>query len=554
MKKSIYLLTLLVCAATLSFGQSQRLVLLEHFTQASCGPCATYNPSINSMLNANPDKFTAIMYHTSWPGYDPMYNHNTTENGARTNYYSVNSVPNSVLDGNVYNGHPNGWSISTVNNRYAVSSPFEISIHHELSADENTLLVNMMILASESVNAGMKAQLAVIEKYIDFSSPPGSNGETDFYNVMKKMLPNQSGVTLPAFEAGEYVILQYEWEHQNVYEVDELAAIGFIQNNASKEVLQAANSSMELFDPMYTQDVEVTDVSNISFYNCDGKIQPMVEVRNNGSAPLTSLNIHYSLNGGEVNTYAWSGNLTFLESETVMLDESTFSVELFNTLNVTLESPNGQTDEYLQNNAREITIEKAPLGESTMVLYMILDDNPGETTWEVTNYEGDVIHQGGPYATAGQTILEQLSFESTNCYTFSIYDAGGDGLSQGGSIAFGYGSNYLINETDFGSKAEAQFKIEFTGIDELVAARHVNIFPNPVVKQLVVSFDLIERNTVDYELVNVLGTVVSQYEAGEMSQGSVRHEFDLAGMEAGIYFLRLKIGNEIKTEKILITK
>lgn len=554
MKKNIYLLILLLSAATLSFGQSQRLVLLEHFTQASCGPCATYNPSINSMLNANPDKFTAIMYHTSWPGYDPMYNHNTIENGARTNYYSVNSVPNSVLDGNIYNGHPNGWSISTVNNRYAVSSPFEISIHHELSSDQNTLYVNMMILASESVNAGMKAHLAVIEKYIEFASPPGSNGESDFYNVMKKMLPNQSGTTLPAFEAGEYVILQYAWEHQNVYDIDELAAIGFIQNNASKEVLQSANSSEDVFDPLYAQDVEVTGITNISYYNCDGKIQPMVEIRNNGSAPLTSLDIQYSLNGGDVITYAWTGNLAFLESEQVLLDESNFAVELNNTLQVSLDSPNGQQDEYLLNNSQEVGIEKAPLGDATMVLYMILDDNPGETTWEITNYEGDVIHAGGPYTTAGQTILEQLAFESTNCYTFAIYDEGGDGLSQGGSIAFGYGSNYLINETNFGSKAEAQFKIEFTGLDEQILASGVNIFPNPAVEQVAVSFDLHDRSVVEYELVNVMGAVVRNVHAGELAPGHISQSVDLSGLEAGIYYLRMKIGETLQTEKILITK
>ncbi len=74
--------TLIAAVLLLSSGlyaQSQRLVLLEHFTQASCGPCATYNPSIHTWLVNNPDKITSINYHTSWPGYDPMYNHNTVD-------------------------------------------------------------------------------------------------------------------------------------------------------------------------------------------------------------------------------------------------------------------------------------------------------------------------------------------------------------------------------------------------------------------------------------------------------------------------------------------
>ena len=170
MRKIIYTIILAIGMSAFANAQSQRLVLLEHFTQASCGPCATYNPSIHTLLTANPDMITSIMYHTSWPGYDPMYNHNTVENGARTGYYGVNSVPNSVLDGNVYNGHPNGWNIGTVNARYAVTSPVELSMYHELSADQSTLTVTMMIYATEDIAAGMKAHMAVIEKHIHFMS------------------------------------------------------------------------------------------------------------------------------------------------------------------------------------------------------------------------------------------------------------------------------------------------------------------------------------------------------------------------------------------------
>lgn len=554
MKRTLLILFISGVLISISFGQSQRLVLLEHFTQASCGPCAGVNPGITALLNANPDKFTAINYHTSWPGYDPMYNHNTVENGARTNYYSVNSVPNSVLDGNVYNGHPNGWNISTVNSRYDVDSPFDMFIHHELSEDENTMYLNVLIQATEVVGAGLKAQLAIIEKMIEFSSSPGSNGETDFNNVMKKMMPNQSGTTLPAFEVGDYVILQFAWEHQNVYDIEELAAIGFIQDNGTKEVHQSANSSDELFDALFSSDVEVSDVSNISLYNCDGKIQPQVKIRNNGSDALTSLDINYSMNGGEVTTYEWTGNLGFLESETILLSEITFTVNPVNSLEVSLESPNGQTDEYPLNNVQEIAIQKAPLGESTMVVYMILDANPEETTWEITNYEGDVIHEGGPYSTPGQTILEQLPFESTNCYTFTIYDAGGDGLSQGGSIAFGYGSTYLINETDFGSKAEAQFKIEFTGISNSILVNDLKLYPNPAGSRATLTFELIDNEEVKYTLINVLGESVKEVNFGEERAGVKNYLLDLSNLEEGIYYLQLKIGNAFKTEKLIITK
>ncbi len=553
MKKKIYFLALFLSMFYLASGQSQRLVLLEHFTQASCGPCATYNPSIHTLLTNNPDKITSIMYHTSWPGIDPMYNHNTVENGARTSYYSVNSVPNSVLDGNIYNGHPNGWNINTVNTRYAVASPFDLYIHHDVNTSEGTITVQMLIVATEDVDAGMKAQLAVIEKHIHFNSPPGSNGEVDFYNVMKKLLPNQGGVTLPAFESGDYMILQHVWEYQNVYDTDELAAVGFVQNNANKEVLQSANSSDEPFAPLYGTDVEVTGVANISLTNCTGKIQPEVTIRNNGSEALTSLEINYSMNGGDAVTYSWSGNLGFLEAETILLDESVFAVEPENVLEVVLESPNGQTDEYLKNNSREIEVDLAPLGQPTMVLYMILDDNPEEITWEVTNYEGDVIHSGGPYSNPGQTVLEQLAFESTNCYTFTIYDEGGDGLSQGGSVAFGYGSTYLINEVNFGSKAQAQFRIEFTGIAGSVGDMDFSIYPNPAGQYVYISSSATGVTHFTYSLVNTLGQVVLEGGSSGQLQPGDATRIDIDGIPAGIYSLQIKAGENTIARKLMIS-
>jgi len=156
MKKILPLFAAVILSAGV-YAQSQRLVLLEHFTQASCGPCATYNPSIHSLLVANPDKITSINYHTSWPGYDPMYNHNTVDNAARTSFYNVSSVPNSVLDGNFYNGHPGGWNIATVNERYAVPSPCNLFTYQRLSPTQDTLFVTMVVEASAAMTGQLKS-------------------------------------------------------------------------------------------------------------------------------------------------------------------------------------------------------------------------------------------------------------------------------------------------------------------------------------------------------------------------------------------------------------
>jgi hypothetical protein len=61
--KHFFLFCLFTISFNLLFGQTQRLVLIEEATNASCGPCASQNPAFDALLNQNRDKLTAIKYH-----------------------------------------------------------------------------------------------------------------------------------------------------------------------------------------------------------------------------------------------------------------------------------------------------------------------------------------------------------------------------------------------------------------------------------------------------------------------------------------------------------
>ncbi len=50
--------------------------------------------------------------------------------------------------------------------------------------------------------------------------------------------PEQSGFSMPAMSAGEYIIIESSWVHQNVYTISELALVGFVQDGTSKEIHQ----------------------------------------------------------------------------------------------------------------------------------------------------------------------------------------------------------------------------------------------------------------------------------------------------------------------------
>ncbi|MDA0939366.1 MAG: lysyl oxidase family protein [Bacteroidetes bacterium] len=100
-------------------------------------------------------------------------------------------------------------------------------------------------------------------------------------------------------------------------------------------------------------------------------------------------------------------------------------------------------------------------GESTLVVELLTDGYPGETSWEVI-MDGEVVMSGGPYSESGALFLDTLCFASAEepCIQFEIFDSFGDG------ICCGYGDGYynvtldgqfMANGGDFGNAGGAIF-------------------------------------------------------------------------------------------------
>ena len=80
-----------------------------------------------------------------------------------------------------------------------------------------------------------------IEQIINFSSAPGTNGEKLFENVMKQMLPSTTGTALPStIDSGYTTTITAKWKMKNIYDLNQVAVIAFIQNDAGKKVFGSA--------------------------------------------------------------------------------------------------------------------------------------------------------------------------------------------------------------------------------------------------------------------------------------------------------------------------
>lgn len=309
------LIAALVFSSMTALAQSQRFVLAEEFTQASCGPCAAQNPGFNALLNANSTKIIGLKYQVWWPGYDPMYEHNEPDVDARVAYYGVSGVPRGWVDGVIitggsYSGAVNGLTQTEINTQYAVPSPFDIDLTYTFNNDYSEMQVDVDILCTQAVSGNLRLHTVLMEEEINFTSPPGSNGEKDFYGVMKKMLPNANGTTLatswtPGMTQSYSFTVDVPWY---TYNLNELAVVCFIQNNSTKQIHQTKFVPNNLNLPNDV-DMAILGASGVPAVTCAGPFSPTVVIRNDGTAPVSSVDIDYQVDNFPSQTYTWTGTL-----------------------------------------------------------------------------------------------------------------------------------------------------------------------------------------------------------------------------------------------------
>jgi hypothetical protein len=82
--------------------------------------------------------------------------------------------------------------------------------------------------------------------------------------------------------------------------------------------------------------------------------------------------------------------------------------------------------------------------DNEVTLSIVLDQYGLETTWEIRDSTGTVIHSGGPYPnTSNGSVIEETFCLKEACYSFEIYDVFGDGIC----CDFGDGSYELVDSS-----------------------------------------------------------------------------------------------------------
>ena len=231
--------------------------MLESFTSSTCGPCAPGNVNVSGVLQGyQNNQYSILKYQVDFPGAgDPYY---TDEVGNRRTYYDVTGVPDLVVDGNEWQGNSNSLVSQTVDNSLAKLSFINLSSNYSVGGQKVDLEVTIDPLGDFT---NLTLQAAIFE-YKTFNNT-GSNGETEFEYVMKKMVPNASGSNLNSLQDGVQRVenLSYTFNgnyflppnanspvnhaiNHTVEDFSNLGVIVWIQDDATKEILQSTTASL----------------------------------------------------------------------------------------------------------------------------------------------------------------------------------------------------------------------------------------------------------------------------------------------------------------------
>ena len=251
MKKNILLLLALLLSSTMVFSQARKIPLFEHFTQASCGPCAAQNPGFESgILIPNKGNYNHIAYHTSWPGTDPMNAANPTDVANRVTLYNVTGVPTVQMMGSRWTGSPGGVTQGLLDNMAAEISPIRIIVNETGTTTRNAEIRIQSLGAMPS--GTWKLYAAIVENPKDYTSAPGSNGETHFPNVFRDFASAVTGDAFTAAAIGSETVVNYTYNIDATWSEPNIYLMAWIQNTTTDEVIQSGSSKISKFELVNT--------------------------------------------------------------------------------------------------------------------------------------------------------------------------------------------------------------------------------------------------------------------------------------------------------------
>lgn len=321
--------------------------------------------------------------------------------------------------------------------------------------------------------------------------------------------------------------------------------------------------------PNFTLDAAIVDILSPSKDQMHLRMnpvctQPKIIIKNTGSTALTSLTITYGLNGATPSVYNWTGNLDFMEQETVTL--TTFNwTQGASEFVVTLSNPNGGTDQYSFNNTKVSKFAYPLLVPSNFIIEFKTNNYPWENAYTLKDDAGNIIASRNGASLAVNTYYRDTLSLTDGCYIFELTDNGEDGLSFWANTAQGNGLIRFKNISpatiiknwngDFGGQVYQQFTVGLTSsVDEElnVGSAVMNIYPNPTDGLLYIDIQANAYGSGLVQMYDMMGKLVYELPVQDLSADIIKTDISTFG--SGVYFVTLITGSESISKKVILQR
>mgnify|MGYP000260908731 CR=1 FL=1 len=286
----------------------------------------------------------------------------------------------------------------------------------------------------------------------------------------------------------------------------------------------------------YDDDASIQSIDGIDDSYCnESSITPSVTLKNNGNLTLTAVDIDYDFNSGaSAGTIPWTGSLASGATTTVALPTFTLASGA-NSLTVTTDSPNGNTDLNTSNDSKTSTFNSVSNGVM-VTIDIVQDDYGSETTWEI-NDGSTILYTGGPYSDGNDGVLvtADVCLELDQCYNFVIFDEYGDGICcQYGNGSYSVGNNGVVYASGgtFTNQESTNFCVTL-GLNENVLAG-VKVYPNPTNGLVTIDLSELKGSDAKVTVLSITGAVIAQ-----QNVVNALSQFDLSKEANGIYFVEV---------------
>lgn len=212
---------------------------------------------------------------------------------------------------------------------------------------------------------------------------------------------------------------------------------------------------------MASRDGALSSAELISGCNAPELAVLQVWLRNEGLTPIDSARIRYAVNQGPPLELSktFGPPIPPGDSAAVALP-APLSQNGANEALITLIALNAQGSDAWAGNDTLPARYDIHTDDVSVIVTVRADAKPMETTWDIRRKSDDVLLlQGGPYAQKGQLYLAEGCLSPDDCYVFTVYDAGGDGIDMDGLVVlYVSGVPFFINpNTNFAKNLVIRF-------------------------------------------------------------------------------------------------